>query len=228
QQGIFYCAGPLGSSCVDIGVPLRQVEINIEPKQLVHYIKDGKQRISPILCSILENKRHKDFYQIKQITPKMHTALHQILSCPYCGMTRKLFLESRALELIAYQLDHITATNPSVPRAQSIHPKDRRQTEFAYRLLVRNIENPPHLKELADAVGMSHPKLNRCFRHVYGATVFECLRNERFLRAREMLEHQGLTVTEAAYAVGYNSISHFSQAYKKHFGTSPSMHPGIA
>jgi transcriptional regulator GlxA family with amidase domain len=53
-------------------------------------------------------------------------------------------------------------------------------------------------------------------------TAFECLRKERPDRAREMLEHHGRTVTEAAFTVGYDSISHFSQAYKKHSGMSPS------
>ena len=67
---------------------------------------------------------------------------------------------------------------------------------------------------------MSHPKLNRCFRQVYGMTGFEYLRNERLNRARQMLDH-GLNVTETAYAVGYESISHFSQAFKKQFGASP-------
>jgi AraC-like DNA-binding protein len=88
-------------------------------------------------------------------------------------------------------------------------------------MLVSNLENPPGLAELAGAAGMSHPKLNRCFRRLYGVTVFQYLRNERFNRARRMLEDQGLTVTETAYAVGYDSLSHFSQAYKNYFGVSP-------
>ena len=222
QHGVFYCASAEDSnSSVSVGVPMRQVGISIEPDRLLYYIKDEKHLLPQALRNILENKHHKDFYQIKQITAEMHNALNQILNCPHRGMTRKLFLESRALELIAYQLANIAKPEPSRQQANSIHPKDRRQTEFAHTLLVKNIENPPHLKELAKAVGMSHPKLNRCFRQIFGATVFECLRNERLLRAKEMLERQGITVTEAAYAVGYNSISHFSQAYKKQFGRSP-------
>ena len=72
---------------------------------------------------------------------------------------------------------------------------------------------------------MSHPKLNRLFRQVYGMTVFQCLRDERLRRAKEMLEGRGLSVTETAFAVGYDSISHFSQTYKKRFGVSPGKRP---
>lgn len=227
QQGVFYCAGSEGRSCVEIGVPLRQVGISIEPDRLLYHIKDEKHLLPPVLRDILDNKHDRDFYQIKQTTSDMLNALNQILNCPHRGMTRKLFLESRALELIAYQLENIAAGDPCHDQAQAIHPEDRRQTEFARTLLVQNMENPPQLKELAKAVGMSHPKLNRCFRLVFGATAFEYLRNERLLRAKAMLDQQGLTVTEAAYAVGYNSISHFSQAYKKRFGRSPCARPSM-
>jgi len=38
-----------------------------------------------------------------------------------------------------------------------------------------------------------------------------------------MPERQGSSVTENAFAVGYDSISRFSQSYKKHFGVSPGV-----
>ena len=108
-----------------------------------------------------------------------------------------------------------------------IHPTDRRNTEIAKERVIKELENPPSLRELARSVGMSHPKLNRCFRQMYGTTVFQYLRNERLNRAREMLEREGLTVTETAYSVGYDSISHFPQAYKKNFGVSPRTRRGM-
>ena len=69
---------------------------------------------------------------------------------------------------------------------------------------------------------MSHTKLNRCFRQLTGMTVFAFLRRERLVRARQMIEDDGFNVTETAYAVGYESISHFSQAYKNTSASSPS------
>ncbi len=103
----------------------------------------------------------------------------------------------------------------------AMHPSERQRTELAKDLLVCDLENPPSLGALARAAGMSHPKLNCCFKRMYGMTAFQYLRCERLNQARQMLEHQGLTVTETAYAVGYESVSHFSQAYKKQFGISP-------
>lgn len=131
-------------------------------------------------------------------------------------------MESKALELLFLQLDCIGGgTLLCTPRCR-LHPQDKRQTEQAKNYLVSNLETPPCLCELARSAGMSHPKLNRCFKELYGMTAFQYLRYERLNTARAMLEKEGFTVTETAYQVGYESLSHFSQAYKKQFGTLPS------
>jgi AraC-like DNA-binding protein len=222
QQGVFYCPDPNGSGCLCAGPPLRQVEITISPERLFSYFDSDPGSIHPDLRNVLEKDRARPFCHVETITPAMYAALQQLLNCTFGGVTRKLFLESRALELIALQLSQMSNTRrPAVTDGRCMHPDDRKRTELARDLLVGNLETPPALGQLARAAGMSSPKLNRCFRRVYGMTVFAYLRNERLKRAKEMLDH-GLNVTETAYAVGYESISHFSQAFKRQFGTSPS------
>jgi AraC-like DNA-binding protein len=222
KQGVFYCPDPNGTSCMGADLPLRQVGIVVLPERLRSYFESDLRSIHPVLRAILEQKRDDLFYHIRAITPAMRMALQQLLNCPFGGMTRKLFFESRALELIAHQLHQMSDARPRpCPSGQRLHPGDRKRAELARDLLVSNLENPPGLGQLARNAGMSHPKLNRCFRQVFGMTVFEYLRNERLNRARQMLD-RGLNVTETAYAVGYESISHFSQAFKKQFGAFPS------
>lgn len=47
-------------------------------------------------------------------------------------------------------------------------------------LLEREFQNPPQLTDLARSVGVSHPKLNACFRRqAYGVTIFDHLRKVR-------------------------------------------------
>jgi transcriptional regulator GlxA family with amidase domain len=126
------------------------------------------------------------------------------------------------MALIAFQLEGLSPDAGRKKTPGILHPSDRRCIEEVRQLLVHDLENPPDLKALTRRAGMSHTKLNRCFRQLYGVTVFEFLRKERLIRARQMIEHDGFNVTETALAVGYESISHFSQVYKKHFGISPS------
>ena len=222
KQGVFYCPDPNGTSYMDVDMTFRQVEIIILPEQLRAYFESDLPSIHPALRNILEKKQDNLFCHIQAITPATRIALQQLLSCPFGGIPRKLFFESRALELIAYQLQQLSDdSHKPPPDGYRLHPSDRKRTVLARDLLVSNLENPPGLSQLAREAGMSHPKLNRCFRQLYGMTVFEYLRTERLNQARQMLDH-GLNVTETAYAVGYDSLSHFSQAFKKQFGSSPS------
>ena len=227
-QGVFYCPYSHGTSCMSTDIHHRQVEIVFAPERLRSYFESDPDAVPPVLRDILEEKQNDPVCQLQAITPAMNAALEQLFECPFNGMARKLFFESRALELIAYQLRHLSTTpRENASSSHRLHAADRKRVESARELLISRLEDPPGLGQLAREAGMSHPKLNRCFRELYGMTVFEYLRNERLLRAREMLD-QGLNVTETAYAVGYDSISHFSKAFKTRFGTSPGRCMGMA
>ena len=226
KQGVFYSPVIRGTSCMSANVPIRQVGIAVSPERLFSYLASDPESIHPDLRGILEKKQNDLFCRIHAITPAMRLALEQLINCPFSGITRRLFLESRALELISYQLDQVSdAQTLNLAGAQFPHPDDRKRIERVREILVGDLEKPPGLGQLAREAGMSHPKLNRCFRRVYGMTVFEYLRAERLNRAKEILR-QGMNVTEAAYAVGYESVSHFSQAFKKQFKISPSAFIG--
>ena len=51
------------------------------------------------------------------------------------------------------------------------------------------------------------------------------LRQARMERAAELLRTGRCNVTEAAFAVGYNSLSHFSSAFHETFGCCPGLYP---
>jgi AraC-like DNA-binding protein len=72
-------------------------------------------------------------------------------------------------------------------------------------------------------VGLTHTKLNRGFREIYGTTVFGYLHQIRLEQAKLLLEEQRMNVTEVALTVGYNSLPSFSTAFSKHFGLKPIM-----
>ncbi len=205
-------------------MPMRHISIMLDTERLHFYFEDDMLFLPRTVRNIVKRKHETSFVHMEGLTTAMRIALHQMLNCQLRGPIKKLYLESRALELVAYQLEQVMVSNPFATNKLSINPNERKRTDFARELLLDDLENPPGLEELARSVGMSHPKLNRCFRQVYGMTVFQYLRSERLSRAREMIEHQGLTVTETAFSVGYDSLSHFAKAYKKHFGISPGAH----
>lgn len=154
-------------------------------------------------------------------TPQMQTILYQIINCPYCGPTKKVFLESKALELLFFKLRQI-ATHKGDDSGKTIcSPGDVERIRHAGELLIKSMESPPSLSDLGKAVGMSRTKLHAEFSKYFGTTPFSYLREARLSRAKLLLDLGEVNVTEAALAVGFSSLSHFSKAFKSRFGVVP-------
>ncbi|HCI3132207.1 TPA: AraC family transcriptional regulator, partial [Klebsiella pneumoniae] len=87
--------------------------------------------------------------------------------------------------------------------------------------LKTNIASPLRVEELASRVQMSTPSFHHHFRQLAGMSP---LRYQKWLRlneARRLMLNEHYDVTTAAYAIGYESLSHFSREYTRMFGESP-------
>lgn len=168
---------------------------------------------------VLEKKEDSLFYRFSKMNIQMQSAARQIFDCPYQGSMKKIFLESKALELISHFMTLQFGNNPK--RDDSLPAKEKANIEYARDVLIENMENPLSLPELAKKAGLSETKLTRGFRRLYGTSVFEYLRNQRMEKAKMLLESGDLNVTEISYIIGYSSPAHFTRVFTKHFGSNP-------
>lgn len=79
------------------------------------------------------------------------------------------------------------------------------------------------ISSLAEALGVTHRHLNRCFKQHYDVSIQDFIRYRRLQEARDLLYEgsPGLSVTEAAYSCGFRHLGRFSTDYKQLFGESP-------
>lgn len=150
----------------------------------------------------------------------MQQTINAILHCNYRGGIKKMFLFSKAIEMLvlqaaAYQDYH--QRKPTFVRT----PYDRDQLFFAREHLLQNLENPPTLSALAKLAGLNEYKLKHGFKELFNTTAFGLVAEKRLELARTYLLDQHKTVGEIADMLGYSSIQHFSSAFKKKFGCSP-------
>lgn len=78
------------------------------------------------------------------------------------------------------------------------------------------------LHALARHVGCAPHYLSRLFKQHSGKTLSQKLREIRIDRAALLLRDGSCNVTEAAFEVGYNSLSHFTKAFVAEKGARPS------
>ena len=77
---------------------------------------------------------------------------------------------------------------------------------------------------LAEAVGLSRSHLLRRTTALMGAPPSTLLRSARLEQSARLLAAQAGTVSEIAYAVGFKSVAHFSDAFLAHTGSRPSAY----
>lgn len=75
---------------------------------------------------------------------------------------------------------------------------------------------------LSDELGMSRMQLYRKLRGLTNQTVHEFIRSIRLKRAVQLLEQKKMSITEVAYAVGFNDLTYFARCFRKQFDKSPS------
>lgn len=160
------------------------------------------------------------FFHSQTINFIVQAVLHQMYACPHQGLVRQIFLESKAMELVAYALEQ--AFGAALPESP-IRTDERERIIAARDVLVSRLKFPPSLTHLASQAGMSHSRLTRGFKKVFGCTVFAYLRNERLAYAKRLLLENRLSITDTAFEAGFCSSSHFAKAFRKQFGISPSQ-----
>jgi AraC-like DNA-binding protein len=155
---------------------------------------------------------------VRDITPQMNHVIDRIQDALRYKHDTDLLVLAKALELLSLHLSSGHKLN-----ASKIDPRDHKAIQKARLLLTHNLETPPSLSELANAVGMSVSKLKILFPRIWGMPPYEYLRKMRMHRAMELLCRDGMNVTEAAMAVGYSSISHFTKAFHREYAIYPSQ-----
>ena len=69
---------------------------------------------------------------------------------------------------------------------------------------------------------MSPFVFSRKFKDVFGISFRDYVVRYRLRAACGLLKNPGSSVTDVAFAVGFNDVSYFSRMFKRHFGMPPS------
>ncbi|MGL6210444.1 MAG: AraC family transcriptional regulator [Paracoccaceae bacterium] len=135
-------------------------------------------------------------------------------------------LDARVLgPSILREIHYRLLMSPAGGMLRSLIASDSRASRIArvIHLLRRDFRQPVSLADLAKAAGMSATSFHQHFKAVTGTTPLQYQKDLRLIAARALLVEHGQSVSEAAYAVGYESTTHFSRDFRSRFGLAPSQ-----
>jgi len=150
---------------------------------------------------------------------RLHAIIKEIMEAPQQGYIRRIFIESKILELLSLQLQQAESSQ-GIPRGFNREDIARLQEAKAY--IAQNMQTPCSLIELARKTGLNDFKLKKGFKALFGNTVFGYLFDLRMDTAYTLLQDDK-SVSEVAELIGYKNPHHFTAAFKKRFGFLPSQ-----
>ncbi len=83
------------------------------------------------------------------------------------------------------------------------------------------------LEQLADSIGLSTRQTQRLLEKNYNKSFSAMKLEARMAAAETLLRNSSLKITEISNRIGYSSIEHFSNAFKKFYGVSPGQYRKI-
>jgi len=152
------------------------------------------------------------------MSPEMFQIVEQFFSNTYQNEIKMLFYKSHMTALLSHYFGQLAKQQNT-----QLNTSQLEKINLAQEILLSDLENPPSLTELANKIGTNTNKLKIEFKAQFGVPVFKYLQNERLKKAYNLIKNEQKTIQEAAWAVGYDSLGSFSNAFEKKFGYRPSQ-----
>jgi AraC-like DNA-binding protein len=160
------------------------------------------------------------FYKDKKLGPMISVVLNQMTQQSVHESMHKLYLRAKVFELMSLYFSRDKEMDieqcPFLMDDTNI-----KKIRKAKDIIISRMTEPPTLNHLANEVEISLKKLKEGFKQVYGASVYVFLLDYKMQVSKRLLSSGNYNVNEVALKVGYSTATHFINAFKKKFGTTP-------
>jgi len=141
-----------------------------------------------------------------------YLATRQVLPRRYSSLVSLLAIFAGHLSLLASQIAAQTASAEP--------PLIRRAKEFIHLHHTETLRLP----QVAEAAGTSPFHFCKVFKRATGVNFTQFLCQVRLEKAKNLLLNPDVKVSEIAYAVGFQSLTHFNRVFKEHTGYAPTRY----
>lgn len=191
--------------------------ITVNYEDIFNLVVDERKNLNRKATFLQVHHYLESFFHTIPASVTAQLLLGQLLKVPYKGRLGQMYREIKGMELILESMQQFFLQKEGCCEMCTMHTKCAR----VWQVMRDNLEHPMSIGELARTVGMSKTSLKRAFRAMYGDSIFASFQRHRMCEARKLLEESSYSIAEVAYRVGYESPGHFSRAFSRYYGVSP-------
>jgi AraC-like DNA-binding protein len=197
------------------------VHFSVKPEYFVQFLPTGEKWASELQSKIIGGERIMGDRSVV-ITRAQEQALQTILHCPLTGKLGEMMMEASAIQIVLLQL-HALFQHRSEVKPCGISKRDADLVKDLRSYLDKTYLDEHSLSDLARTFATNSNKLITTFRKLFGKSIFEYIGELRMMHAHQLLSEGDQPVTEIARILKYKNPNHFSSAFKRRFGVSPSL-----
>jgi AraC family transcriptional activator of pyochelin receptor len=187
---------------------------------------DESRCIGQLANCVHRKKTYLANHHALQSGSRIAEVIGAITQCRFTGTTRYLFLESKMMELFVLQMEQAQAATDCT--SENNWTAADRDKLYAIKSYIESAYLEAFsLKDLTYRFGLNEFKLKKGYKQLFQTTVFGHVHQLRMQKARLLLQDKAMTVSEAAFFIGYNNVSSFCTEFKKQFGYSPGRYRSV-
>ncbi|AOW21758.1 helix-turn-helix domain-containing protein [Urechidicola croceus] len=154
------------------------------------------------------------------INDELLVILNNLQDAFFKGVTRKLYLKAKVLELLANQIENYN--NFNIKNKQVVNQDNIIKKLYLIRqLIAENLDQNLTLVNLSRELMLNEFEIKTEFKRIFGLSIHEYAINEKMRKAKDLLNTTQLPIYSIAEKIGYKNATHFSAAFKRSFGITP-------
>lgn len=163
-----------------------------------------------------ENFYHQGNYSIMAAG-----VVDEIESKQYSGFLRSVFVEAKALEMLAIQIHQYHDDQREDRLPQILRRSDVEKVKLSVDLIHQDLSQNHSVDFIAKEVGTNVNKLQDGFKYMFDLTVNKYMQQAKLEAAKELLASSEYNISQIVSMIGLNNRSYFSKIFKEKYGVSP-------
>jgi AraC-like DNA-binding protein len=194
--------------------PLRSLAIKVSKNALMTMMPESIK----IFDALFDHDEPRAYHT--HISTEMDRILMDIFNHDDSEFGRKIMVTSKALELFNIFIQSLQSI-ANKDDFHGLHIDDYNRLMLIKEEIMKHVDTKLNIEELANKFAISVSKLQRDFKALFHSSVYQFYTHAKMDEAFRRLKTGQYSVMQVGYDLGYNSLSKFSQMFKKIKGINP-------
>ena len=218
-MNILFVSGDLDIELeIDISQGLQALDISFSASWLQQAFAEEAVDTSSFIHQLLHSETPVVFFEAT--TPLEYRLLSKVHQSLVPGIQNLLRLKAGTFPLLAdfFSKTRIYPLQKIVENKQPNYDKMLAVEQF----LLSHLQNKlPPMDMIAKQNALSESSLKRCFKEVFGKSIYEYYLNLKMIDAKRVLLMSNSSINDIAMQFNYETVSSFIEMFKRHHGVSP-------